>query len=92
MRMVVVESFEVVIKSRVTIVHIRTIDEDMRPVSDPSMVGSYLESSCRASIMILQDTIDRPAINKLELGKILGMQQGIPNGHVKRQGQPSRKA
>ena len=61
-----------------TQIRFRTINEHIRPVPDPSMIGSYFESSCRALFMIMQNTIDRTTINNLQLGKILRMQQRIP--------------
>lgn len=57
----------------------RTIKEHIF-VPDPSVIGSYFDSSCRALFMITQNTIDRPTIDHLQLGKILRLQQGMLKG------------
>ena len=86
MRMVVVRISSPLLCSFIIVVIIlariqfTTIKEHIHAVPDPSVISSYFESSCRALFMIMQNTIDRPTIDHLQLGKILRMQQRIPKG------------
>jgi len=70
-------SVGVLISFFVVRIRFRTTNEHIAPFPDPSVIGSYVDRSCHAPFLIMQNTVDRPAIDHLQFGEIVGVQQRI---------------